>query len=216
MVRLYFLIIKYLIVNIYKINTSLVLFFLLISSSFVNSQDFIIPKSFKDVPLLHMPRSNLEGIFKIIPNSGLFSMSSSIELSIINENILSSTNWIKDYLYGQLGNIAETERMLRSVDSPFSDPIFNDYKKKPLYIEDTLFQLTNNPFVFCQGPYVSSEKMQKFKELSCIFPFGLFRKYVIIRLVFIEKKWFLIKLESFNENRINQLYSIANSFYMKE
>ena len=194
----------------------LIILTLLINIKLVYSQDFIIPKEFIDVPLIHTPSSNLKGIFKVIPNKSMFSNYTSIELSLVNESISSPAKWIKDYLYSQLGNIAETERLLRDEDSPFADPIFNSFKKTPLNIEDTLFQLANNPFVFCQGPYSISKRLLKFNELSCIFPFGLYRKYVIIRLQFIKNKWFLIKIDSFNENRINQLYTIANSFYLKE
>ncbi len=197
------------------------LFFIIVgyiaSSRLVNAQDFDIPEDFIDVPLIHSLQSKMKGIIKLIPaDNNIFSKYSIIELSVIDQKNIESDIWLKDKLNGEKGNIAETERILRDIDSPFSDPLFESLKNSPMSIDDTLSQTLHNPFVFCQGPYQSFNYSGELRELFCIFPFGLFRKYIILRLQNIKNQWYFIKIESFNENRVRILLSIADSFWVGE
>ena len=65
-------------------------------------------------------------------------------------NINYPSKWLKDKIFDELGDVAETERILRSEDSPLSDPIFDQFKHLTFSYNDTIEQLSINPLVFCK------------------------------------------------------------------
>lgn len=182
----------------------------------ISSQTFDIPENFIEAPLIFSHETTLVGVSKIVPIGLDFSKYSKIELSKVNSDIIEPESWLKDKLYNELGGIAETDILLNSKDSPLSDPIFDQFKHLPMYIEDTMEQLAINPFVFCDNISKKYNKNGVFFELSCTVPFGFFNKYLSIRLQFENMLWYFTKVTSLNYTRFRELLNIAESFSIKK
>ena len=135
-----------------SLNSSLFLVFLfLFIKNYTFAQSFKLIEGFIESPLIYSHETNLKGISKVTPVGDLFSKYSSLELSLVNSlNIKQPSKWLEDKIYDVLGDIAETERILNSEDSPLADPIFNQFKHLPFFIKDTMEQLALNPLVFCK------------------------------------------------------------------
>ena len=130
------------------LNKLLIILFVLYKN-ILFSQYFEVPENYIEAPLIFSHETVLKGISSIIPVGSIFSKYSTIELSYVKSNIADPNIWLQDKIYDELGNIAETERILRSKDSPLSDPIFDQFKHLPMFIDDTIQQLASNPLVFC-------------------------------------------------------------------
>ena len=192
----------------------LTLFFLLYKTSF--SQSFEFNKDYIEAPLIFSHETILKGISIIKPVGGNFSKYSKIELSRVSTDIVEPNMWLKDKLFSELGEIAKIERLLRSEDSPLSDPVFEQFKHLPMHIDDTLEQLVANPFVFCNEIQKQYNKEGVFFDLNCTVPFGFFNKYLILRLQFEDMMWYFTKITSLNYNRFIDLINIAETFSIKK
>ena len=192
----------------------LTLFLLLNKISY--SQSFEFNKDYIEAPLIFSHETILKGISIIKPVGGNFSKYSKIELSKVSTDIIEPNMWLKDKLFSELGEIAKIERLLRSEDSPLSDPVFEQFKHLPMHIDDTLEQLVANPFVFCNGIQKQYNKEGVFYDLNCTVPFGFFNKYLILRLQFEDMMWYFTKITSLNYNRFIDLINIAETFSAKK
>ena len=105
----------------------LTLFLLLNKISY--SQSFEFTKDYIEAPLIFSHETILKGISIIKPVGGNFSKYSKIELSKVSTDIIEPNMWLKDKLFSELGEIAKIERLLRSEDSPLSDPVFSVNKE---------------------------------------------------------------------------------------
>ena len=194
----------------------LILMNLIVSIFFFNkclfSQSFEIPNNYIEAPLIYSHETILTGIIKIVPVAGPFSKYSYIELSKVNGNIRNPFFWLEDKIFDELGNIAEMERLLRSDDSPLSDPVFEQFKNIPLHVNDTLEQLAINPLTFCNDITKPYNLEGSFYELDCTIPFGFFNKYLILRLQYADEIWYFKKLSSLSYKRIKMLINIAETF----
>ena len=179
------------------------------------SQSFEVPDDYIEAPLIFSHETVLKGISSIIPVGDIFSKYSKIELSSLKNKIADPNLWLNDKMYDELGNIAETERILRSKDSPLSDPIFDQFKHLPMFVDDTIQQLASNPLVFCNEITRQYNKQGLFFELNCTVPFGFFNKYLILRLQLKDKLWYFTRITSLSYFRIKEMISIAESFYIK-
>ena len=192
----------------------LTLFLLLNKISY--SQSFEFTKDYIEAPLIFSHETILKGISIIKPVGGNFSKYSKIELSKVSTDIIEPNMWLKDKLFSELGEIAKIERLLRSEDSPLSDPVFEQFKHLPMHIDDTLEQLVANPFVFCNDIQKQYNKEGVFFDLNCTVPFGFFNKYLILRLQFEDMMWYFTKITSLNYNRFIDLINIAETFSTKK
>lgn len=192
----------------------LTLFLLLNKISF--SQSFEFTKDYIEAPLIFSHETILKGISIIKPVGGNFSKYSKIELSKVSTDIIEPNMWLKDKLFSELGEIAKIERLLRSEDSPLSDPVFEQFKHLPMHIDDTLEQLVANPYVFCNDIQKQYNKEGVFFDLNCTVPFGFFNKYLILRLQFEDMMWYFTKITSLNYNRFIDLINIAETFSAKK
>ena len=192
----------------------LTLFLLLNKISY--SQSFEFTKDYIEAPLIFSHETILKGISIIKPVGGNFSKYSKIELSRVSTDIVEPNMWLKDKLFSELGEIAKIERLLRSEDSPLSDPVFEQFKHLPMHIDDTLEQLVANPFVFCNDIQKQYNKEGVFFDLNCTVPFGFFNKYLILRLQFEDMMWYFTKITSLNYNRFIDLINIAETFSTKK
>ena len=199
----------------YLISNHLILFFLLFLS-FINNalgQIYKIPDSFIEGPFIYSYETNLKGISRVTPVGDIFSNYSSLELSLVKSSYIRFPNeWLKDKIYDVIGEIAETERLLRNKDSPLSDPIFEQFKHLPIFVDDTMKQLALNPLVFCKKIASLYNKTGKFYELNCTIPFGFFNNYLILRLQNEKKNWYFTKITTLNYNRLLDFLIIADSF----
>ena len=187
------------------------IFFLVFKNNAL-SQIFDVPDYLIESPLIYSHETNLKGISRITPVKDSFSKYTVLELSLVKTNINYPSKWLKDKIFDELGNIAETERLIRSKDSPLSDPVFEQFKHLPFYIDDTLEQLALNPLVFCNKINMLYNATGKFYELNCTIPFGFFNKYLIMRLQYKENLWYFTKIMTLNYNRLIELISVAESF----
>ena len=190
------------------------LFFLLIKTCY--SQSFEFTKNYIEAPLIFSHETILKGISIIKPVGNNFSKYSKIELSKVSTDIIEPNMWLKDKLFSELGEIAKIERLLRSEDSPLSDPVFEQFKHLPMHIDDTLEQLVANPFVFCNEIQKQYNKEGVFFDLNCTVPFGFFNKYLILRLQYESMMWYFTKITSLNYNRFIDLVNIAETFSTKK
>ena len=191
-----------------------ILLFLLNSKSF--AQTFEFSEKYIEAPLIFSYETTLEGISKIVPVGGDFSRYSKIELSKVKNDIIEPAAWLKDKIYDETGEIVELENTLRSEDSPLSDPIFDQFKHLPMYIDNTIEQLASNPLIFCNQVSKQYNKNGVFFELNCTIPFGFFNKYLILRLQFQDMVWYFSKVTSLNYYRLKDLLVIAETFTAKK
>ena len=140
---------------------------LFLLSSKIFAQSFEYSENFIEAPLIFSHETILEGISKIVPIGGDFSKYSKIELSKVKNDIIEPTAWLKDKIYDETGEIVELENTLRSEDSPLSDPIFDQFKHLPMYIDNTIEQLASNPLIFCNQVSKQYNKNGVFFELNC-------------------------------------------------
>ena len=195
---------------------SILLSLFLLLNKISYSQSFEFTKDYIEAPLIFSHETILKGISIIKPVGGNFSKYSKIELSKVSTDIIEPNMWLKDKLFSELGEIAKIERLLRSEDSPLSDPVFEQFKHIPMYIDDTLEQLVANPFVFCNDIQKQYNKEGVFFDLNCTVPFGFFNKYLILRLQFEDMMWYFTKITSLNYNRFIDLINIAETFSTKK
>ena len=189
------------------------LLFLLNSKLF--AQSFEYSENFVEAPLIFSHETVLKGISKVVPVGEVFSKYSKIELSKVKKDILEPSAWLKDKIYNETGEIVDLENTLRSPDSPLSDPIFDQFKHLPMYIDNTIEQLASNPLVFCNQVSKQYNKSGVFFELNCTIPFGFFSKYLILRLQFQDMMWYFTKITSLNYFRLKELLMIAETFNVK-
>ncbi len=190
----------------------LFLFLICLCSNIVFGQNFEISEGFIEAPLIHDYSKPIKGIVRIVPINGIFSKYTSIELNKVEDNFINSSNWLKTYLESQLGTVAETERIIQSPDSPFLDPNFDWIRNTLPKIDATIDTLANNPISFCEGPNMKYNKSGGFEEIFCVFKFGLFRHYLILRLQNINENYYFTKIETLNERRLITLLTIADTF----
>lgn len=195
---------------------SILLSLFLLLNKISYSQSFEFTKDYIEAPLIFSHETILKGISIIKPVGGNFSKYSKIELSKVSTDIIEPNMWLKDKLFSELGEIAKIERLLRSEDSPLSDPVFEQFKHIPMYIDDTLEQLVANPLVFCNDIQKQYNKEGVFFDLNCTVPFGFFNKYLILRLQFEDMMWYFTKITSLNYNRFIDLINIAETFSAKK
>ena len=195
---------------------SILLSLFLLLNKISYSQSFEFTKDYIEAPLIFSHETILKGISIIKPVGGNFSKYSKIELSKVSTDIIEPNMWLKDKLFSELGEIAKIERLLRSEDSPLSDPVFEQFKHLPMHIDDTLEQLVANPFVFCNDIQKQYNKEGVFFDLNCTVPFGFFNKYLILRLQFEDMMWYFTKITSLNYNRFIDLINIAETFSAKK
>ena len=193
-----------------------VIFLLLSLNIKLFAQTFEYSKNYLEAPLIFSHETTLEGISKIVPVGGDFSKYSKIELSKVKNDIIEPTAWLKDKIYDETGEIVELENTLRSEDSPLSDPIFDQFKHLPMYIDNTIEQLASNPLIFCNQVSKQYNKNGVFFELNCTIPFGFFNKYLILRLQFQDMVWYFSKITSLNYYRLKDLLIIAETFNVKK
>ena len=191
-----------------------ILLFLLNSKSF--AQTFEFSEKYIEAPLIFSNETTLEGISKIVPVGGDFSKYSKIELSKVKNDIIEPTEWLKDKIYDETGEIVELENTLKSEDSPLSDPIFDQFKHLPMYIDNTIEQLASNPLIFCNQVSKQYNKNGVFFELNCTIPFGFFNKYLVLRLQFQDMVWYFSRITSLNYYRLKDLLIIAETFNAKK
>ena len=195
---------------------SILLSLFLLLNKISYSQSFEFTKDYIEAPLIFSHETILKGISIIKPVGGNFSKYSKIELSKVSTDIIEPNMWLKDKLFSELGEIAKIERLLRSEDSPLSDPVFEQFKHLPMHIDDTLEQLVANPLVFCNDIQKQYNKEGVFFDLNCTVPFGFFNKYLILRLQFEDMMWYFTKITSLNYNRFIDLINIAETFSAKK
>ena len=209
MEKLFYLKIKF------KVFIFYFIFFFLLKNNAL-CQSFEITSEYVEGPLIYSHETNLLGVSKISPVSKVFSKYTYLELSLVKTSISYPSKWLKDKVYDELGAIAETERLLNSKDSPLSDPIFDQFKHLPIYIDDAIQQLAINPLVFCRKINTKYNKTGKFLELNCTIPFGFFNNYLILRLQYENNNWYFTKMTTLNYNRLLELFTIADSFEIKK
>ena len=193
-----------------------VIFLLLSLNIKLFAQTFEYSENYFEAPLIFSHETTLKGISKIIPIGGDFSKYSKIELSKVKNDIIEPTAWLKDKIFDETGEIVELENTLRSEDSPLSDPIFDQFKHLPMYIDNTIEQLASNPLIFCNQVSKQYNKNGVFFELNCTIPFGFFNKYLILRLQFQDMVWYFSKITSLNYYRLKDLLVIAETFNAKK
>ena len=198
--------------NIFLIT---VCFFLNLNN--LNSQFFDKSKGFIEAPLIYSFENNLKGITKITPiQKNAFSKYTFLELSLSKKNINFPEVWLNSKIYDELDPLIDLEGLLLNRDSPFESPIFERFKNSPMFIKDTIKQISDNPLVYCNNITSMYNKAGIFFELNCAIPLGFFNNYIILRLQYSNNLWYFLKINTLSYKRLNELVAIAETLTIKK
>jgi hypothetical protein len=105
------------------------------------------------------------------------------------------------------------EELFASPDSPFGDPAFDPLRQAIPKLFAGVKELSRLPLSFCEGPNAGYNASGPLRELYCVYQFGPFRQYLVLRLQQADGRWYYTEVRAMNERRFRQLLAIANSFH---
>lgn len=152
------------------------------------------------------------GLVTVRPEDGAFSGLSHVAVREVAGDIDDPDAWLEDRMSADVDGAVAVEDMLRSPDSPFSDPAFDRLRESLPKLFSGLEELARMPLRFCEGPKGADNASGSLRELSCEFELGPFRQFVVLRLQEVGGRWYYTEMRAMNERRLRHLVAIANSF----
>ena len=178
-------------------------------------ESFKFNSDFKEIAFVNNYNEYINGVFQIISTNNIFGKYNSIKLYKFSEKNINKTKWLTDRLYNEIKYLGEVERLLRSSDSPLNDSVFEYAKSSLPLIDDTIKKATFEPMWFCEHIKKSYNKEGEYYQLSCIFPLGMFKYYMTLRLQNIGNINYYKLITSLNNKRFKDIINIADSFELK-
>ena len=178
-------------------------------------ESFKFNSEFKEIAFVNNYNEYINGVFQIISTNNIFGKYNSIKLYKFNEKNINKTKWLTDRLYNEIKYLGEVERLLRSSDSPLNDSVFEYAKSSLPLIDDTIKKATFEPMWFCEHIKKAYNKEGEYYQLSCIFPLGMFKYYMTLRLQNIGNINYYKLITSLNNKRFKDIINIADSFELK-
>ena len=204
--------------NSIKINKPFIITFIffIFNNSYSNSNDvyerFKYNSDFTENTLVTHYNESVDGIIEIVSTNKIFGKYNSLKLYKIMQNDIQAGEWLEARLENEIKNIGNIERILRGSDSPLKDSVF-DYAKSSLpLIDETIKKASFNPMWFCEHLKKSYNKEGQYFQLYCIFPLGMFKYYLALRLQKIDNMHYYIVINSLNNIRFRNILDIADSF----
>jgi len=190
--------------------------FIIFNNSYSYSNDvyekFNYDSNYIENTLVTNYNESVIGIIEIISNNKLFGKYNSLKLYKIMQNNIKTSEWLEARLEHEVKNIGTIERILRGPDSPLSDTVF-DYAKSSLpLIDETIKKASFEPMWFCEHLKKSYNKEGEYFQLYCVFPLGMFKYYLALRLQKIDNMHYYTVINALNNIRFRKILDIANSF----
>lgn len=205
-------------INLSKINKlyTIVFLFFIFNYSYAHSNDiyekFIYSPDFVENTLVTNYNESVTGIIEIISTNKIFGKYNSLKLYKIFQKDIMTSEWLESRLEHEIKNIGYIERILRGPDSPLKDSVF-DYAKSSLpLIDETIKKASFEPMWFCEHLKKSYNKEGEYFQLYCIFPLGMFKYYLALRLQKIGDMHYYTVINSLNNIRFRNILDIADSF----
>lgn len=201
----------------YYIYLTLLINFINISYTYSDNyiENFIIPNDFEESALVLNYNEALIGIIQLMPKEKMFSNYTWLKLYKTKENNISADKWLSDRLHKEINNLGKIERLLRGPDSPLMDTLFDSARSALPAIDDTIKKVVADPNWFCENLKTGFNKEGSYNELYCIFPLGMFKYYLVLRLQKINDIYYYISISALNNIRLRKVLEIADSFSLK-
>jgi len=178
-------------------------------------EKFSYSKEFKEIPLVTNYNESLIGIIEITSLNKIFGKYNSLKLYKTKQHNIKAGAWMEGRLESEIKHIGNIERLLRSLDSPLKDSVF-DYAKPSLpLIDETIKKASFEPMWFCEHLKKSYNKEGMYYQLYCIFPLGMFKYYFAMRLQKINDMHYYTAISSLNNLRFRNILDIADTFELK-
>ena len=191
----------------------------LVTHSLTNAQEiyesFSINSDFKEIAFVTNYNEYVSGVIQIISTNKIFGKYNSIKLYKFSENDFNESLWLEERLENEIKYIGDVERLLRSEDSPLNDTVFEYAKSSLPNIDDTIKKAAFEPMWFCEHIKQGYNKEGKYLQLSCLFPLGMFKYYMTLRLQKIGKIHYYKLITALNNKRFKNIIDIADSFELK-
>lgn len=146
------------------------------------------------------------------PVDGAFSDLSTLKLRDVRGRVEDPDTWLQERLTADLGDPSSAKAFFDSPDSPFGDPSFDGLREAIPELFANLQSLARKPLEFCDGPNTAYNASGPLHELYCVYQFGPFRQYIVLRLQQVSESWYYTEVRAMNERRLRHLIAIANSF----
>ena len=202
---------------IYNIYLILIISIIKIIPSYSNDyiETFNIPNDFEETALVLDYNESLKGIIKLMPKDKMFGNYTWLKLYKAKESKLNIKNWLNDRLHKEIYNLGEIERLLRGPDSPLLDTLFDTARSALPSIDGTIKKAVMEPNWFCENLKKGFNKEGSYTELYCIFPLGMFKYYLVLRIQKINDIYYYISVSALNNIRLRKVLKIADSFSLK-
>ena len=202
---------------VYSIYLILLISIIKIIPSYSNDyiETFNIPNDFEETALVLDYNESLIGIIKVMTKDKMFGNYTWLKLYKTKENKLNIKNWLNDRLHKEIYNLGEIERLLRGPDSPLLDTLFDTARSALPSIDGTIKKAVMEPNWFCENLKKGFNKEGSYSELYCIFPLGMFKYYLVLRLQKINDIYYYISISALNNIRLRKVLEIADSFSLK-
>jgi len=203
--------------NVSNLFYLIILNIIICSPTYANDtyEKFYYSKEFKEMPLVTNYNESLIGIIEITSLNHIFGKYNSLKLYKTKQNNIKSGEWLESRLEHEIKQIGNIERVLRSIDSPLKDSVF-DYAKSSLpLIDETIKKASFEPMWFCEHLKKSYNKEGMYYQLYCIFPLGMFKYYFAMRLQKINDIHYYTAISSLNNLRFRNILNIADTFELK-
>lgn len=184
-----------------------------LNATVANAQFFDVPRDFVASPEGEpSPRGEWRSIVTVRPADGSFSELSSISLREVVGAVGDADAWLRARLTVDTPDEAAAEDLLTSPDSPLADPAFDALREAVPKFFAGMKELSRLPLTFCEGPNPAYNATGPLRELYCVYQFGPFRQYLVLRLQAAQGRWYYTEVRAMNKRRFRQLLAIANSF----
>ncbi len=182
-------------------------------ASVADAQSFDVPQGFVASPDGEPSRrGEWHSILTVRPAEGSFSELSSISLREVVGPVGDPDAWLRARLTAATPDDAAAEDLFTSPDSPLADPAFDAFRDALPKLFAGMKELSRLPLTFCEGPNPAYNATGPLRELYCVYQFGPFRQYLVLRLQQAQDRWYYTEVRAMNERRFRQLLAIANSF----
>ena len=194
----------------------LIIFIVFIKLPFVNSEEiyenFKYNSDFKEIALVTNYNEHLNGIIEIVSINKIFGQYNSLKLYKFNDDSINIGEWLEDRLEYEVKYLGNIERILRSPDSPLNDSVFEYAKSSLPLIDETIKKASFKPMWFCEHIKKAYNKEGEYYQLYCMFPLGMFKYYMALRLQKINNINYYKLITALNNIRFRNILDIADTF----
>ena len=142
----------------------------------------------------------------------IFGQYNSLKLYKFNDDSINIGEWLEDRLEYEVKYLGNIERILRSPDSPLNDSVFEYAKSSLPLIDETIKKASFKPMWFCEHIKKAYNKEGEYYQLYCMFPLGMFKYYMALRVQKINNINYYKLITALNNIRFRNILDIADTF----